>query len=88
MAQYLIEREIPGAGSLSEEQLKGMAMYSTEVMKELGIEWVHSYVTDDKVYCVYHAPDEGAILEHAKRLGQPANRISAVRHTVGSEGVK
>lgn len=81
MPQYVIERDIPGAGSLSEDDLRGLSMRSMEVLKGLGpeIQWLYSYVTDEKVYCVYLAPDEAVIREHAKQLGVPANRISAVR---------
>ena len=81
MHKYVIERELPGAGSLSAETLQGISQKSCGVLKELGpeIQWVESYVTDDKIYCVYLAPNEDMIREHAKRGGFPANRISAVR---------
>ncbi len=81
MPNYVIEREIPGASNLTEEQVKDVALKSLGVLKELGpqIQWLHSYVTDDKVYCIYWAPNEEIIKEHAKRVGVPANRISAVR---------
>jgi cell division inhibitor SulA len=81
MHKYVIEREIPGAGSLSAETLQGISQKSCGVLKELGpqIQWVESYVTDDKIYCVYLAPNEEMIREHAKRGGFPANRISQVR---------
>ena len=81
MPKYVIEREIPGAGNLSAEQLQGISQKSCSVLKELGpqIQWVESYVTDDKIYCVYIAPNEEMIREHAKRGGFPANRISQVR---------
>jgi len=81
MPKYVIEREIPGAGSMSEAELQDVARKSVEVLKQLGpeIQWLHSYVTGDKVYCVYLAPNEAIIREHAKRGGFPANRISAVR---------
>lgn len=81
MPKYVIEREIPGAGSMSEAELQEVARKSVEVLKQLGpeIQWLHSYVTGDKVYCVYLAPNEAIIREHAKRGGFPANRISAVR---------
>jgi hypothetical protein len=84
MQQYVIEREIPGAGSLSDEQLKEVVRKSVGVLKEMGpdIKWLHSYVTGDKVYCVYLAPDEETIREHARRGGFPANRISAVRRLI------
>jgi Protein of unknown function (DUF4242) len=81
MPQFVIEREIPGAGSLSETELREVARKSVGVLKTMGpeIKWLHSYVTGDKVYCVYLAPDEETIREHARRGGLPANRISAVR---------
>jgi hypothetical protein len=81
MPKYVIEREIPGAGGLSAETLQGISQKSCGVLKELGpqIQWVESYVTDDKIYCVYIAPNEEMIQEHAKRGGFPANRISQVR---------
>lgn len=84
MPQYVIEREIPGAGNLSDAELQAVARKSVGVLKELGpdIKWLHSYVTGDKVYCVYLAPDEEAIREHARRGGFPANRISAVRRMI------
>jgi len=80
MPKYVIEREIPGAGQLTAEQLAGVSNKSCDVLKKMGteIQWVHSYVTDDKVYCVYIAPNEELIREHA-RLGEfPANSISEV----------
>jgi hypothetical protein len=81
MPKFVIEREIPGAGCMSQEELHQAALKSLEALKELGpnIQWLHSYVTDNKVYCVYIAPDEGMILKHAKIAGIPANRISRVR---------
>jgi hypothetical protein len=81
MPQFVIEREIPGAGNMTEAELHQVALRSVEVLKELGpqIQWLHSYVTDDKVYCVYMAPDESIIQQHASKVGVPANRISAVR---------
>lgn len=81
MPKYVIEREIPGAGNMSEAELQEVARKSVGVLKELGpeIQWLHSYVTGDKIYCVYLAPNEATIREHAKRGGFPANRISAVR---------
>jgi hypothetical protein len=84
MREYVIEREIPGAGSFTEEQIREASLKSLEILGNLGpqIRWMHSYVTDDKIYCVYLAPDEASIREHAKRLGMPANRISAVRRMV------
>ena len=81
MPKYVIEREIPDAGKLSEDELRAVAQKSVAVLRGMGpqIQWLHSFVTDNKVYCVYLAPDEAAIREHAKRVGVPANRISAVR---------
>ena len=81
MHKYVIERDLPGAGSLSAETLQGISQKSCGVLKELGpqIQWVESFVTDDKIYCVYLAPSEELIREHAKRGGFPANRISQVR---------
>ncbi|HKU25441.1 MAG TPA: DUF4242 domain-containing protein [Candidatus Sulfotelmatobacter sp.] len=84
MPQYVIEREIPDAGNLTDAELQALARKSVGVLKELGpeIKWLHSYVTGDKVYCVYLAPDEQTIREHARRGGFPANRISAVRRMI------
>jgi hypothetical protein len=81
MPQYVIEREIPGAGNLSETELREITKKSMGVLAQMGpeIKWLHSYVTGDKVYCVYIAPNEETIREHARRGGFPANRISAVR---------
>ena len=84
MPKYVIEREVPGAGSLSAEQLKGISQKSCGVLQKLGpqIQWVHSYVTGDKIYCVYIAPSEALIREHARQGGFPANRISEVRQVI------
>ena len=84
MPKFVIEREIPGAGKLSSQELKGISQKSCEVLRELGpgVQWVESYVTDDKVYCIYVAPSEEAVREHARRGGFPANRISAVRRMI------
>ena len=81
MPKYVIEREIPGAGNLSPEQLNAISQKSCGVLREMGpqIQWVQSYVTDDKVYCVYIAPNEEAVRQHAEMGGFPANRISQVR---------
>ena len=81
MPKYVIEREVTGAGALSEEELREISLRSIAALNELGskIQWIHSYVTDNKVYCVYLAPDEELIREHARRAGLPANRIAAVR---------
>ena len=80
MPKYVIEREIPDAGKLSAEQLKGISQTSCSVLEEMGpkIQWVHSYVTADKVYCVYVAPNEEMIREHAKKGGFPSNSVSQV----------
>jgi hypothetical protein len=79
--KFVIEREIPGAGNLSDAQLREVSQISVAVLREMGsqIQWLHSYITGDKVYCVYLAPDEETIREHARRVGLPANRVSAVR---------
>jgi hypothetical protein len=84
MPKYLIEREIPGAGKLTAEQLQAISQKSCGVLKSLGpqIQWVESYVTDDKIYCVYLAPDEATVREHAKQGGFPANRVSAVKRMI------
>jgi len=81
MPQYVIEREILGAGALTDEQLRDVSLKSLAALGEMGpqIQWLHSYVTEDKVYCVYLAPDENVIREHARRAGVPADRVSAVR---------
>jgi Nickel responsive protein SCO4226-like len=83
MPKYLIEREIPGAGKLSPAELQGISQKSCKVIRALpGVQWVESFVTDDKVYCVYIAPNEQAIREHAKQGSFPANRISAIRRMI------
>jgi hypothetical protein len=80
MPKYVIEREVPGAGNLSAEELKEISQKSNKVISELGpeIRWITSYVTDDKLYCVYVAPDSDIIEEHARCGGFPANRITKV----------
>ncbi len=80
MPKYLIERELPGAGKLSAADLQGISQKSCGVLHNLGsqIQWVQSYVTDDKITCIYIAPDEESIREHARRGGFPANRVSRV----------
>lgn len=90
MPQFVIEREIPGAGSLTEEQLREVSLRSLETLKDMGpqIQWLHSYVTEDKVYCVYLAPDESSIREHARRTGIPADRVSAVRRLIDPLKIK
>ena len=84
MPKYLIEREIPGAGSLSPNELQGVSQKSCDVLKNLGpqIQWVHSYVTGDKIYCVYIAPNEEMVREHAKQGGFPANRVSEIKSVI------
>jgi hypothetical protein len=90
MPQFVIEREIPGAGALSEDQIREVSLRSLQTLKEMGpqIQWLHSYVTEDKVYCVYLAPDEDSIREHARRTGIPANRVAAVRRLIGPATAK
>ena len=81
MPEYVIERDMPGVGSLGHDDLKAASQTSCSVLRELGpdIQWVQSYVTDDKIYCIYRAPNEDIIREHAQRGGFPANSISQVR---------
>jgi hypothetical protein len=81
MPKYVIEREIPGAGKLTPQELKAISQKSCSVLSAMGpqIQWLQSYVTGDKVYCVYIAPNEAAVREHASQGGFPANRISEVR---------
>ena len=80
MPKFVIEREIPGAGKLSAEQLQGISQKSCSVLQELGpsVQWVESFVTGDKIYCVYIAPDEAAVRKHAEMGGFPANVVSRV----------
>ena len=82
--RYLVEREIPGAGKMTADELRGGAAKSNAVLLELGpdIQWVHSYVAGDKMYCVYQAPSEALIREHAARSGFPANRITPIAAVV------
>ena len=84
MPKYLIEREINGAGNLSADQLKAISQKSCSVLNKLGpqIQWIESYVTDNKIYCVYRAPNEQIIREHAQQGGFPANRISEIKATI------
>jgi hypothetical protein len=84
LPQYVIEREMPGVGSLGPNDLKGASQNSCSVLRDLGpdIQWVHSYVTDDKIYCIYRAPSEELIRRHAKEAGFPANKISQVRSVI------
>ena len=92
MPKFVIEREIPGAGSLTAEQVQGIAEKSCGVLRNMGpqIQWLHSYVTDDKIYCVYIAPNEEVVREHARQGGFPANSVAQVRRIIDpttSEGV-
>ena len=84
MPKYIIERELPGAGDLGDDQIKGISQKSCQVLAELGpqIQWVESFVTDDKIYCVYNAPNKELIEKHAQAGGFPANKISQVRRTI------
>jgi cell division inhibitor SulA len=84
MPKYVIEREIPGAGKLSSEELKAISQKSCGVLSNLGpqIQWLESYVTGDKIYCVYIAPSESLVREHAKQGGFPANRVSEVARII------
>lgn len=84
MPKYVIERELPGAGDLSQEELQGISQTSCNVLNNMGtrIQWIESYVTDDKIYCTYIAPNEEMILEHAEQGGFPANKISEVRSVI------
>src|SRR4029453_2224359 len=84
MPQYESERDMPGVGSLGASDLKGASQTSCSVLRDLGpeIQWVHSYVTDDKIYCIYRAPNEDIIREGAQKGGFPANKISQVRNVI------
>ncbi len=84
MPKFVIERDIPAAGQLSPQQLQAISQKSCGVLREMGprIQWVQSYVTDDKIYCIYIAPDEDAVRQHAQLGGFPANRISQVRSVI------
>lgn len=84
MPKYLIERELPGAGKLSKDQLRGISQKSCSVLNRMGpeIQWIHSYVTGDKIYCVYRAPNEEMVRQHAKEGGFPANRISEITSVI------
>ena len=84
MPKYVIERDFPGAGKLTEDQLRDASLKSVEALNSLGpkIQWLHSYVTDDKIYCVYIAPDEETVREHARRGGLPVDRVTAVRRLI------
>ena len=84
MPKFVIERDIPGAGKLSPLQLQAISQKSCGVLQAMGprIQWVQSYVTDDRIYCVYIAPDEDTVREHARQGGFPANRISQIRSVI------
>ncbi len=84
MPKFVIERDIPGAGNLTHDQLKAISAKSCGVLRNMGpqIQWVQSYVTQDKVYCVYVAPNEEAVREHARQGGFPANRISEIKEVI------
>jgi hypothetical protein len=90
MPQFIIEREIPGAGALSDAELRELSLRSLETLEGMGpqIQWLHSYVTEDKVYCVYLAPDENSVREHARSVGIPADRVSAVRRLLDPVNVQ
>ena len=90
MPQYLIERNIPGAGKLSHDQLKEISVHSCDVIKQMnrdgvGVQWMHSYITADKIFCLYNAPDEKAVREHATRGGFPATNVFPVGGTFGPQ---
>ena len=84
MPKYVIEREIPGAGNLTKEQLKSISQTSCGVLSNMGpqIQWIHSYVTKDKIYCVYIAPNEAMVREHASKGGFPANAVCEVAEII------
>jgi hypothetical protein len=84
MPQFVIEREMPGAGSLSPDELKGASQASCAVLRDMGpdIQWVHSYVTDDKIYCIYRAESADLIRAHAQTAGFPANSVAQVRSVI------
>ncbi len=84
MPKYVIEREIPNAGELTPLELQGISQKSCEVLQKLGpqVQWLESFVTDDKIYCVYIAPNEEMIREHARQGGFPANRVSPIRYII------
>ena len=84
MPKYVIEREVPGAGALSHEQLQAISQTSCGVLSKLGpqIQWVHSYVTGDKIYCIYNAANEQLVREHARQGGFPANSVAEVKSII------
>lgn len=81
MPKFVIERDVPGVAQWSEEKIRQASMKSLEALAELGqgIQWIHSFVTDDKMYCIYYAPDESLIVAHARMTGMPVDRVAAVR---------
>ena len=86
MPQFVIERDVPGAGAMTPAEVRELARKSVAVLNELGpqIQWIQSYVTENKVYCIYLAPDEATVREHAQRVGIPANRVAAVRRLMSA----
>ncbi len=84
MPKFVIERDMPNAGKMTQAELRAASIESLRALREIGpqIQWIHSFVTDDKLYCYYLAPDEATIRDHARRAGLPANRISAVRQLI------
>jgi len=84
MPKYVIEREMPGAGKLSAQELQGVSQKSCQVLDQMGpqIQWVQSYVTEDKIYCVYIAPNKEMVREHARQGGFPANRVSEIKSVI------
>lgn len=90
MPQYVIERNVPGAGTLTDEEMRELSLKSIQTLGDMGpqIQWLHSYVTEDKLYCVYLAPDEDMVREHARRVGIPADRITAVRRLLDPTKIK
>ena len=84
MPKFVIEREMPNVGNLTQEQLQEAAQKSCDVLREMGpeVQWIHSYVTDNKIYCVYHAPNEAMIKQHAEKSGFPADKISKVKNVI------
>ena len=89
MPFFVIERDIPGAGEMRCEELQAAIQNSIATLEELGpdIQWIHSFVTDDKVYCIYMSPDESLIREHARQTGMPVDRVAAVRSLLKTDGV-
>lgn len=81
MPRFVIEREVPGASRMSDAEVRDASLKSLEVLCRLGpeIQWIHSYITDDKIYCIYYAPDDVLIREHGRLVGLPVDRVSAVR---------